>query len=83
MTQPFPDPGRGEHLLSTLKKMLVTVLLSCLASASAKDPTQFAPEHWLQDDETEKPIVPKLGYGPTPGNIPVEFDCAWREYGEL
>lgn len=80
MKYPFASAG-GARVSIMAWKMLVAVL-SCLVSTWAKDPTQFAPEHWLREEEESNPI-PELGYGPTPSNIPQEFDCAWREYGAL
>ena len=38
----------------------------------------FAPEHWAGVDEVLK-AAPR-GYAPTPPGVPIEFECAWRNY---
>ena len=72
----------GGARVSIMAREMLVVVLSCLVSTWAQDSTQFAPEHWLREEEAPNPI-PELGYGPTPNSIPQEFDCAWREYGAL
>ena len=52
-------------------------MLHTLLSAALAVDAGFRPEHWAESGSNGKPTP---SYPATPPGVPLEFDCAWREY---